>query len=342
MFRSIRAIAVALTVLSFVAGSRAWGQEAAPAKDRAAAPAAKPPAAKTPEAKAPAEPAKVQDAAPTAESAEGELAAVQAISESLVAAYNAGDAAKLATCFTPKAELVDDAGNIHRGLEEINAIFKAFREKFPTAKMELSVDSIRLAGEMLAVEDGTRTVTTEEAVAVNKYTMIYVKRDGKWLIAAARETAADPEPTPHDRLLPLAWIEGEWVDEGSDVAIAITGKWDAGGNFLMIDFQSTVAGEVVMHSTQRIGWDPHAERIRSWTFDSDGGFGEGRWAEVNGVWVMKSTAVMPDGDSGSATIYIEPVNEDKFLMKSFDRIVGDQSLPDFEAVIVRKPPQPGK
>ena len=51
---------------------------------------------------------------------------------------------------------------------------------------------------------------------------------------------------------------------------------------------------------------------------------------------------MPDGDSGSATIYIERVNDNKFLMKGFDRIVGDENLPDFEAVIVRQPPQPGK
>jgi hypothetical protein len=63
---------------------------------------------------------------------------------------------------------------------------------------------------------------------------------------------------------------------------------------------------------------------------------------VNGTWIIKSTAAMPDGDSGSATIYIEPISEGKFLMKGFDRIVGDSSLPDFEAVIVRKPPQPGK
>lgn len=329
MYRSIRTIAWALFVLSWMACPRVWGQETTPAKEPPSVPAA-------------AGAAKATDAAPDKEANEAELAAVRAVSETLVAAYNAGDAAKLATLFSAKAELVDDAGNVYRGVEEIGAIFKAFREKFPTAKMELAVDSIRSAGEQLAVEDGTRKVTTEDAVAVNKYTMIYVKRDGKWLIAAARETAADPEPTPHDHLLPLAWIDGEWVDEGADAAIAITGKWDAGGNFLMIDFQSTVAGEVVLHSTQRIGWDPHAERIRSWTFDSDGGFGEGRWANVDGVWIIKSTASMPDGDSGSATIYIEPINENKFLMKSFDRIVGDQSLPDFEAVIVRKPPEPGK
>ena len=29
--------------------------------------------------------------------------------------------------------------------------------------------------------------------------------------------------------------------------------------------------------TQRIGWDPVADHIRSWEFDSEGGFGEGKW-----------------------------------------------------------------
>ncbi|MCU0959924.1 MAG: SgcJ/EcaC family oxidoreductase [Pirellulaceae bacterium] len=274
--------------------------------------------------------------------AEAATAAVQAVSEALVAAYNAGDVAKLAECFLPKAELVDDAGTVYRGLDEIGAIFQKFREQFPSAKMELAVESIRLAGEELAVEDGTRTVTTDESVAVNKYTMVYVKRDGKWLVASARETAADPEPTPHDRLLPLAWLIGQWVDENAEAAIAIDCRWDDSENFLLIDFAATVEGQVVMKSSQRIGWDPHAERIRSWVFDSDGGYGEGRWANIDGVWVMKSTATMPDGDSGSATIYIEPVDGDKFVMKGFDRIAGDVALPDFEAIIVRKPPEPGK
>jgi uncharacterized protein (TIGR02246 family) len=297
-----------------------WGQESAPAKVKPTA----------------------SEAAPAAADTDEEAAAVRAVSEALVAAYNAGDAAKLATCFTPKAELVDDAGNVYHGLEEIGAIFQKFREKFPKATMELAVDSIRLAGEGLAVEDGTRTVKTADATAVNKYTMVYVKRDGKWLVAAARETAADPDPTPHDRLLPLAWLVGEWVDESAETALAINCRWADNQNFLLIDFKATVEGEVVMQSGQRIGWDPQAERIRSWVFDSDGGYGDGRWAAVNGTWVIKSTAAMPNGDSGSATIYIEPVSADKFLMKGFDRIAGDVSLPDFEAVIVRKPPQPGK
>lgn len=267
---------------------------------------------------------------------------MQAVSESLVAAYNAGDAATLIAVFTPKAELVDDAGNVHRGVDEIGALFQAFREKFPTATMALDVNSIRLISEMVAVEDGTRTVKTDDATAVNQYTMVYVKRDGKWLVAAARETAADPEKTPHDRLQPLAWLVGQWVDEDAEAAMSIDCRWDEGQNFLLIDFVVMIDGQVTMHSNQRIGWDPHAERIRSWVFDSDGGYGEARWANLNGTWVFKSTATLPDGDSGSATIFIEPVSNDKFLMKGLDRIVGDSALPDFEATIVRKPPEPGK
>ena len=35
-----------------------------------------------------------------------------------------------------------------------------------------------------------------------------------------------------------------------------------------------------MTVTQRIGWDPAAKQIRSWEFDSEGGFGEGTWGET--------------------------------------------------------------
>ncbi len=284
---------------------------------------------------------------PAAEAQAGEathpdVAAVQAVSEALVTAYNAGKAEEVAACFLPHGEVVDDAGNVYDGQEEIAAAFQAFRERFPTAAMQLTVESIRLAADDVAVENGVRVVTTDDATAVNKYTMTYVKRDGKWLIASAREVSADPDPTPHERLLPLQWLVGEWVEESSETAISLLCRWAPTENFLLVEFTAQVDGTVVMQSHQRIGWDPHAQRIRSWVFDSDGGYGEGRWAQVDGSWVIKSTATMPDGESGSATIYIEPVDDNKFIMKGFDRVAGDSALPDFEAVIVRKPPQPAK
>ena len=273
-----------------------------------------------------------------------EKEAVLATSQSLVEAYNNGDADALASLFCPAAELVDDAGNVFKGWEEIEAIYTKFIQQFPGAKMELHVDSLQFATSEIAIEDGTRTVVTADGAnsATNRYTMVYVKRDGKWSIASARELPDDPEPTPHDYLQPLAWLVGDWVDEGAEQAVAISCRWADSGNFLLLDFDARVQGESVMNSTQRIGWDAMTGRVRSWVFDSDGGYGRGDWAQLDDRWIIKSTAVLPSGVTGSATIVIEPDGEDKFTMSGYDRVLGNAVEPDFEAVVVRKPPQPSE
>lgn len=270
--------------------------------------------------------------------------AIRQVSQNLVDAFNRKQADDLVALFLPDAELIDDAGNTHRGHEGIKDVFTRFIELFPDAKMDLNIETVRLAAGELAIENGRRTVSTasDEKTAANSYTMVYVKRDGDWKIAVAREVPDDPQPTAHDQLQPLAWLEGEWVDEDAEAAIAITCDWDKSGNFLLLDFVAKRSGEVVMESRQRIGWDPLAKSVRSWVFDSDGGFGEGRWTVVDKKWIIKSTAVLPDGTTGSATIFIEPISEDRFLMKGFDRVLGDTVEPDFEATIVRKPPQPAE
>ena len=270
--------------------------------------------------------------------------AVRGNSQALIDAYNRGDTKGLAALFCPQAELVDDAGNVHKGREAIAAIYAKFIERFPGAKMELDIDSLHFAAPGIAIEDGTRTVITGDQTerATNRYTMVHVKRDEGWVIASAREVPDDPDPTPHDRLEPLAWMVGDWVDESSEVAISISCRWADSGNFLLLDFDAKVQGETVMKSNQRIGWEPLAGRIRSWVFDSDGGYGQGEWTEVDGNWVVKSTAVLPNGLTGSATIVIRPDGEDKFVMTGFDRILGDALEADFEAEIVRKPPQPSQ
>ncbi len=279
---------------------------------------------------------------PAAANAEAE--AVAAVSRALVEAYNAADANKLTGCFAPDASLMDDAGSEFQGTQQITEIFSKFIETFPGAQMQLDIESIRLAGPGVAIEEGTRTVSIPDAPvkARNRYTMVYVKQDGNWKIVSAREDADDPEPTPHERLEQLHWLVGDWVDEDADAAIAIACHWADSENFLLIDFQVKVEGEVTMESRQRVGWDPLARNLRSWVFDADGGYGEGRWTRMDDKWIIKSTAVLPDGVTGSATIFLEPQGPDKFVMKGLDRVLGDSVEPDFETVIVRKPPEPSK
>jgi len=280
---------------------------------------------------------------PAAAQNDAETAPIRAADEQLVKAFNAGKVDELAAMFLPQAELIDDDGNEYRGQAAIKELLTKYFAKFPGAKLSLSVDSIRVMGPV-AIEDGTRIMATKDDTgrAVVRYTAVLAKSGNNWQIASLRESPDDSDLTAHDLLQPLAWLVGEWVNEGNDAAVKITYRWSEDKNFMLGDFHVTRGGSVVMQSTQRIGWDPLAGKVRSWMFDSDGGFGEGQWTLVDDSWVIKSTAVLPDGQTGSATVTVTPQGKDRYTLKGTDRIAGDQRDDDFQYVVTRKPPMPTK
>lgn len=262
----------------------------------------------------------------------------------MVEAYNRGQAKAVAAAFLPEGEAIDEAGNVYQGRDQVEQIFGKFFERFPGAKMTLDVAAIRLLGSGLAVEDGMRKVVTKDGTgkAATKYTLTYAKRDGQWLIASARDFSADEEPTPHERLAPLAWLVGDWVDEDAESVVLMSCQWSEDKNFLLMEYTAKIQGRSAMKTSQRIGWDPLCQRVRSWAFDSDGGYGDAHWTAIDTGWVLKSSAVLPDGRAGSATLFMEPVDQDKFIMRGFDRIVGDEPNDDYEVTIVRRPPTPSR
>jgi len=270
--------------------------------------------------------------------------AVRQLTQDFVKDFNAGNAEKAAALFYSGAELIDDAGNVHKGAAAIKDVLGRFFEKFPGAISTMTADSVWMVSPGLAIEEGKRLVSTKDdkSSAATRYTFVMIKQQGDWKIASGREVNDEDSLSPHDRLKPLAWLVGDWVDEGSDAVIQISCKWSDDTNYLLIDFDAKVQGKPAMKSSQRIGWDPLTEKVKSWVFDSDGGNGEGIWAQIENRWVIKSTAVMPDGQTGSATIVLEPEGKDSYLMKGFDRIRGKTAEPDFEVKIVRKPPAPAK
>ncbi len=282
--------------------------------------------------------------APPAGASNADEQAVRRVTRDFVGALNAGSAEKAAALFLPGGELVDDSGNVHKGAAAIKDLFNRFFEKFPGATSTMTADSVRILSPSLAIEEGRHVVSTKDgrSSAAMRYMLVLVKKQGQWRIVLGREQEDDEALTPHDHLLPLAWLVGDWVDEGADAVVQISCKWSDDKNYLLIDFNAKVQGRPAMKSTQRIGWDPLTEKVKSWAFDADGGHGEGIWSPVENRWVIKSTAVLPDGQTGSATLVLEPRDKDSYLMKGFDRIRGKTAEPDFEVTIVRKPPAPAK
>ena len=94
-----------------------------------------------------------------------------------------------------------------------------------------------------------------------------------------------------EHLKQLAWLIGEWIDESPESLVTTSYRWDDNHTFMLSDFEVKVAGRPVMSGTQRIGWDPLAKTIRSWVFDSEGGFAEGVYSHAGNRWIVKLTGV---------------------------------------------------
>jgi uncharacterized protein (TIGR02246 family) len=265
-------------------------------------------------------------------------------SEALIAAFNRGSASDVAALFLPEAELTDDAGNVHKGRKEIEALLTAFFQKFPGATMQQKIKSSRAVAPSLVIQDGEQAIVTKDGKekTENDVTAVLIRHDGSWAYATLQQNSKSEEQSPHDHLAALSWLVGDWVDEDPDANVTFSCQWSEDKNFLLVNYESRMRGKTEIKSKQRIGWDPLAEQVHSWIFDSDGGYGESRWTQVDNSWIIKSTAVMPDGTTGSATIVAEPAGHDRFILKGLDRVIGDDTLPDFQIPIVRKPPQPAQ
>jgi uncharacterized protein (TIGR02246 family) len=268
--------------------------------------------------------------------------AIRAADEAFTRAYNAGDAHALAEQFTKVAEVVDVDGLRYRGRDAIEQLFAATFRDNPGVTIAMTIDSLRFLGPEVAKEEGSSTITPARGgVPVSRrYTVLFVKQGERWLQDSVRE---EPEPRvrPHDRLKELEWMVGDWVDEGPDSEVRVQCRWSADTNFLIRTFAVKHQGKTVMTVTQRIGWDPLARQIRSWEFDSEGGFGEGRWSRDGTRWVVKHTGVRPEGLAASATNILSKERPDLVRWVSTERVMGDESIPeDVTYVLVRVPPAP--
>lgn len=276
-----------------------------------------------------------------AKAREMDFDAITASIKSFQDAFNRHDAKSLAAHFSESGEYVNDAGIVFQSQSVIEKEFAAQFKVIPKSKIQLDVVDLRFVGNGLAIEEGTATVLpAEDAPAIiSRYIVIHTREGKSWKMASARDLDSRPL-SAHDHLMQLSWLVGEWIDE-SDRALGQTSfAWSENGNFLVSNFTITTRDGNEISGSQRIGWDPQKEQIRSWVFDSEGGFAEGFWTLIDGVWVVRLSGVRPDGDNGSATLSYTRDGEDRFEYHSSNRIVGDELTPPVSLTVVRRPPAP--
>lgn len=258
-------------------------------------------------------------------------------------AFNAGDAKAIASQFAPQAEMVDLDGDVLQGRDAIEKFYaETLRE--PRLKLAVEIESLRFVGDGLAIENGHLAFFNEdhEPILRSRYTVVHTRDDGKWLIASWRDVVnPNDRLPPHEHLKQLDWLVGDWVEEGGDSLVSTSCSWDESQNFLLSEYTVKVGGRTTMSGTQRIGWDPLTRQIKTWNFESDGGYGEGYWRRDGDRWLVKLTGVTADGRSGSATQIHTRQNDHTRTWSAVDRLLGGEPLPDIEQItVVRAPHSP--
>lgn len=266
-------------------------------------------------------------------------AAITKTAEAFVEAFQKGDANALAAFWTPDGDYVDMAGRVVKGRE---AIAKDFAELFAENKslrLRIEMTSLRFPTPDTAIEDGATSVMSPDGGLPNRahYTNFFVKKDGKWLLTSVRERPYTP-PSAYEHLRPLEWVIGEWAQEAEDgQAARVLFEWTPDQNFIIASRAVTVGDEVLDNGMQRIGWDAANKLIRSWSFEADGGYGEGAWAkQADNTWVNSVSSVLASGSLMTATTIVTRVDPDTITVQSVRQEMDGKPVPDTSVITMKR------
>jgi len=268
-----------------------------------------------------------------ADQAEDE-AAIRASVAAYVVAFNKGDAQAIAAKWSPDAvysnPMTGDEVTGRKAIEEqLVEIFKDAKE----TKIEVDVNSIRFVSPSVAIEEGTaRVLRPGVEPDVTIYSCVHVKSGGNWLVDRMTE---QPEPvfrSNYQHLKDLQWMIGTWVDQDGSATIETTSQWSKNQNFITRRFSVSVDGESDLSGVQLIGWDPVAQNIRSWVFDSDGGFGGSTWKKKGNKWISNSSATLSDGRKASAVRTITVIDDNTITWQVSGRSIDGEILPTIDPI----------
>jgi uncharacterized protein (TIGR02246 family) len=258
--------------------------------------------------------------------------------------FNRGDAKSLAACWTSEGEFVGPSGQRIVGREKIEGAFREFLAKHPNAKLRLGIAAWHRVADDVALVDlqSEMTPVPEDLESEPVSRAVFVQRDGHWLIGNMHETAGSG-PGHRLHLKKLQWLVGEWAEDGNDgdgVSVRSACDWNASGSYLIRKFSVDRKNGPALDGTEVIGWDPRGHRIRSWTFNSDGSFGESTWTRDGDRWVIAHTGALPDGGDLSVTYVVTPVDADTITIALKDRRINGEMQSALPEVKLKRQPMP--
>jgi ketosteroid isomerase-like protein len=260
-----------------------------------------------------------------------DIAAIRATASEYATAASSGNVDVMRRMWTPEADYIDASGQRSKARELLRreaASPSKVGTRSATAWSQAPSSTLRLVTPDVAIEDGAVDigVSHDGGALTGRFTAVWVKRDGRWLLDSLRE-AISQTATANDQLQSLSWLLGEWAGVVGDQAILVSADWSDAGSYIVRKFVVHGGGNQVVTGTERIGWDPVSGEIVSWTFDSQGGHSESRWKRDGEQWSVESTKVMSDGKKATSTSVYTPGDGTAFSWAVSRANVADERMP---------------
>ncbi|MDR3616056.1 MAG: SgcJ/EcaC family oxidoreductase [Candidatus Obscuribacterales bacterium] len=276
-------------------------------------------------------------AKPKAYSAQDEEA-IKAVSSSLTRNLAAGDSKAVAALWTEDATYVDSDGFEYKGRKALEARFSSVFNRQGKQVVTFQPDTLKILVPGAFMAEGTvlRKVASGALIPETRYSIVFVKQNGQWLISSATETViANTEDV--NPLEALSWLIGEWHAEGNGAIVSMKAEWTANKNFITCIYNAKSTGDLSpVESKQVIGFDPNKNLPVSWHFDSTGGFGNGNWIKKNDQWLVENSGTERNGNTTSACTIFTVESPDQFTWQSVDRRVDGEPVGDTNVLRVSR------
>ena len=258
-------------------------------------------------------------------------AAIQAQMEGFLKAFEGGDAEQVASYWTENGELIGGEGGTFRGRAAIAKAYRAVLAAKGKRHAEVERDSLRFPSADTAVDEGYFKVSVDgREPTTNRYSVLHVREGGKWRMAIVREWPAE-KASLHD----LEWLIGSWAAKSDDGEVHTTYEWMWDKSFIRVQFTIRQKGQTLT-GFQMIGRDAATGELRSWTFESEGGFGEATWSRDGKRWVLESAGRLADGRTLAATNIMVPLDHDTFTWQAAKRSIDGDEVEDLPPVKVTR------
>lgn len=253
-------------------------------------------------------------------------------------AYDKGDAKTLAEFYAEDVDYIDQDGAETKGRAAIEKLLADNFQANPGILVNMSIDEVKQLTPEVRVNRGVAVVTPKDGAAVaTRYLAISVEKGDRWLISQLTETDA-PAPTAYSRLQALEWLVGSWENKAGDLTVQTKIDWAGDKNFLVRKFNVKGSDQEETEGWEIIGWDPARQLIRSWIFDSNGGFGEATWSNDGEHWLIQASNVLPDGSHSTAEHVLTKIDDNKFSWESQNRSLAGDPQPSLDKIEVQRLP----